>query len=102
MVVDFCKSASVMEHEDGTPTEFDDVNCQTSGQIPPFNEYLNVNTPLQIGGMAAERFDPLQFKWSHTPLGKPFNGCIRDAVVQCGRDDNSDTKFTLRHVLTKN
>ena len=77
MVVDFCKSASVMEHEDGTPTEFDDVNCQTSGQIPPFNEYLNVNTPLQIGGMAAERFDPLQFKWSHTPLGKPFNGCIR-------------------------
>ena len=53
---------------------------QTSGQIPPFNEYLNVNTPLQIGGMAAERFDPLQFKWSHTPLGKPFNGCIRNIV----------------------
>lgn len=28
MVVDFCKSAVVMEHEDGTPTEFDDSSCQ--------------------------------------------------------------------------
>jgi len=25
------------------------------GRIPPFNEYLNVNTPLQIGGAAARR-----------------------------------------------
>jgi hypothetical protein len=80
MVVDFCKSAIVMEHEDGTPTEFDDSNCQVSGEIPPFNEYLNLNTPLQIGGMAAEQFDPLHYKWSHTPLGKPFNGCIRNIV----------------------
>ena len=33
MVVDFCKSASVMEHEDGTPTEFDDVACQARGSM---------------------------------------------------------------------
>jgi hypothetical protein len=39
-----------------------------------------VNTPLQIGGMAAEQFDPLQYKWSHTPLGKPFDGCIRNVI----------------------
>ena len=31
-------------------------------------------------GMAAEMFDPLQYKWSHTPLGKPFDGCIRNIV----------------------
>ncbi len=37
-----------MEHEDGTPTEFDDKTCQVKGKIPPFNEYLNVNTPLQV------------------------------------------------------
>ena len=80
MVVDFCRSSVVMEHEDGTPTEFDDKTCQVKGKIPPFNEYLNVNTPLQIGGMAAEMFDPLQYKWSHTPLGKPFDGCIRNIV----------------------
>ena len=80
MVVDFCREAAVMEHEDGTPTEFDDSACQVTGRIPPFNEYLNVNTPLQIGGMAAEQFDPLDYKWSHTPLGKPFDGCIRNIV----------------------
>jgi len=80
MVVDFCKAAVVMEHEDGTPTEFDDSGCQVEGKVPPFNEYLNVNTPLQIGGMAAEQFDPQQYRWSHTPLGKPFDGCIRNVV----------------------
>eukprot|EP00095_Tigriopus_kingsejongensis_P004384 maker-scaffold1072_size64607-snap-gene-0.18 protein:Tk04384 transcript:maker-scaffold1072_size64607-snap-gene-0.18-mRNA-1 annotation:"GK18219" len=80
MVVDFCRSAVVMEHEDGTPTEFDDSSCQVKGQIPPFNEYLNVNTPLQIGGMAAEQFDPMKYRWSHTPLGKPFDGCIRNII----------------------
>ncbi|QQP57284.1 Uncharacterized protein FKW44_002211 [Caligus rogercresseyi] len=80
MVLDFCRSSVVVEHEDGTPTEFDDSSCQVKGNVPPFNEYLNVNTPLQIGGMAAEQFDPLHYKWSHTPLGKPFDGCIRNII----------------------
>ena len=78
MVVDYCTSATVVEHEDGSPIEFDDKTCQTRGRIPPFNEYLNVNTPLQIGGMAVEQFDPVQYRWSHTPVGKPFDGCIRN------------------------
>ncbi|CAB4065536.1 Putative neural-cadherin 2,Neural-cadherin [Lepeophtheirus salmonis] len=80
MVLDFCRSSVVVEHEDGSPTEFDDSSCQVKGDVPPFNEYLNVNTPLQIGGMAAEQFDPLHYKWSHTPLGKPFDGCIRNII----------------------
>ena len=80
MVVDFCTSASVVEQEDGSPTSFDDSTCQVTGQIPPFNEYLNVNTPLQIGGMAVEQFDPSQYRWSHTPAGKPFDGCIRNVI----------------------
>jgi len=25
-------------------------------------------------------FDPLHYKWNHTPLGKPFDGCIRNIV----------------------
>ena len=80
MVVDFCTSATVVEHEDGSPIEFDDQTCQVTGQIPPFNEYLNVNTPLQVGGMAVEQFSPDQYKWSHTPVGKPFDGCIRNVI----------------------
>ena len=73
----FLQSASVNEHEDGTATEFDDKTCQKSGRVPPFNEFLNVNTPLQIGGMAAEAFEPVHYKWTYTPHGKPFDGCIR-------------------------
>ncbi len=98
LVVDFCRTASVMEYEDGTATQFNGSLCQVTGkvrkativlspllqhcyfQVPPFNEYLNVNTPLQIGGMAADKFDPLRFHWSHTPQGKPFDGCIRNIV----------------------
>ena len=32
MVVDFCRTAVVMEHEDGTPTEFNDKTCQVKGK----------------------------------------------------------------------
>ena len=51
-----------------------------SGRVPPFNEYLNVNTPLQIGGLMAQQFDPLKYRWSHTPMGKPFEGCIKNII----------------------
>ena len=33
MVVDFCRTSIVVEHEDGTPTKFDDKACQTKGKI---------------------------------------------------------------------
>ena len=69
-----------MEHEDGTPTEFNDKTCQVKGKVPPFNEYLNVNTPLQVGGLMAQQFDPLKYRWSHTPMGKPFDGCIKNII----------------------
>ena len=51
-----------------------------AGRVPPFNEYLNVNTPLQIGGLMAQQFDPLKYRWSHTPMGKPFEGCIKNII----------------------
>lgn len=63
-----------------TETFVKNCHSQVSGKVPPFNEFLNVNTPLQIGGMAAEQFEPLQYRWSYTPLGKPFDGCIRNIV----------------------
>ena len=30
--------------------------------------------------MAAEQFEPTQYRWSYTPVGKPFDGCIRNIV----------------------
>ncbi|KAM7352395.1 neural cadherin isoform 3-T5 [Cochliomyia hominivorax] len=80
MVVDFCKSAEISEMEDGSMPEFDDMSCQARGQIPPFNEYLNVNAPLQVGGLYREQFDPSLYFWHYTPMAKGFDGCIRNLV----------------------
>nr|CAH7741799.1 unnamed protein product [Callosobruchus chinensis] len=78
LVVDYCKSADISEMEDGTPPEFDDSSCQAQGTIPPFNEYLNVNAPLQLGGLYVEQFDPTHYHWQYMPVGKSFDGCIRN------------------------
>nr|XP_016936532.1 neural-cadherin isoform X8 [Drosophila suzukii] len=80
MVVDFCKSAEIAEMEDGTPPEFDDMSCQARGQIPPFDEYLNVNAPLQVGGLYREQFDQSLYNWHYMPTAKGFDGCIRNLV----------------------
>ncbi|XP_061942776.1 neural-cadherin isoform X4 [Apis cerana] len=78
LIIDYCKSADISEPEDGTPPEFNDTSCQAQGTIPPFNEYLNVNAPLQIGGLYVEQFDPTHYKWKHMPVGKGFDGCIKN------------------------
>ncbi|XP_017854370.1 neural-cadherin isoform X1 [Drosophila busckii] len=80
MVVDFCKSAEISEMEDGTPPEFDDTSCQARGQIPAFNEYLNVNAPLQVGGLYRETFEQSLYMWHYMPTAKGFDGCIRNLV----------------------
>ncbi|XP_070157595.1 neural-cadherin isoform X1 [Polyergus mexicanus] len=78
LIIDYCKSADISELEDGSPPEFNDTSCQATGTVPPFNEYLNVNAPLQIGGLYVEQFDPQHYKWKHMPVGKGFDGCIKN------------------------
>nr|CAD7400327.1 unnamed protein product [Timema poppensis] len=78
LVVDLCKSADVEEPEDGSPLKFDDTSCQAHGIVPPFNEYLNVNAPLQIGGLHLEQFYPNMYHWQFMPVGKGFDGCIKN------------------------
>ncbi|XP_035701024.1 neural-cadherin isoform X3 [Folsomia candida] len=80
MVVDFCKSARVVEADDGSPSVFDSTYCQAQGQIPPFDEYLNVNTPLQVGGMVVEHLEANHYRWKYLPTTKAFEGCIRNLV----------------------
>nr|CAD7453923.1 unnamed protein product [Timema tahoe] len=78
MVVDQCQAAYVTEFDDGSPATFDDAICQAHGTVPPFNEYLNVNTPLQIGGLYVENLDPTHFHWKFMPFGRGFDGCIKN------------------------
>ncbi|PSN41764.1 Neural-cadherin [Blattella germanica] len=41
-------------------------------------EYLNVNAPLQLGGLYVEQFDPTHYHWQFMPVGKGFDGCIKN------------------------
>lgn len=77
-MVDNCRSADISELEDGSHPEFDDSSCQAQGTIPPFNEYLNINAPLQIGGRYVQDFDPTHYHWQYAPYGKGFDGCIKN------------------------
>ena len=81
LLVDLCVAAQVVEKNDDSEPVFQDSTCAAHGVIPPFNEYLNVNAPLQLGGVAQSTFDPPAYGWDHKPNGKPFDGCIRNLVV---------------------
>ena len=93
MVLDLCRNAPIHEPEDGSAAIFNTSSCQAKGIIPPFNEYLDVNSPLQIGGISHATLDPALFKWKYLPHGKGFNGCIRNVV------HNSKVIYALPFVL---
>lgn len=80
LVVDYCKSADISEMEDGSTPEIDLSSCQAEGTIPLFNQFLNLNTPLQIGGLHMENIDPIQLHWQYMPIGKGFDGCIKNVI----------------------
>jgi hypothetical protein len=81
MVVDYCKSLPVEELENGSKPVLDSKMCEKKGTIPPFNEYLNLNAPLQLGGVYHDPLDPLMFGWEYVPHGKLFKGCIRNFIM---------------------
>ncbi|MCL4133902.1 UNVERIFIED_CONTAM: hypothetical protein GTU68_064760, partial [Idotea baltica] len=82
IVVDHCIAAEVYEPEDGNEPTFDSSECQAQGMIPPFNEYLNVNSPLQLGGLAHKLPDPVAYNWQYIPnQDQFFQGCIRNFIV---------------------
>ncbi|CAG0914580.1 unnamed protein product, partial [Notodromas monacha] len=80
MVVDYCKTLHVEELENGSKPMLDSKTCEKKGTIPPFNEYLNLNAPLQVGGVYHDPLDPVMFGWMYVPHGKLFKGCIRNFV----------------------
>ncbi|KAB7494699.1 Neural-cadherin [Armadillidium nasatum] len=82
MDVDHCIEAEVSEPEDGNDPIFDSSECQAKGNIPPFNEYLNVNSPLQLGGLAHKLPDSVAYNWQYVPQQSQFfQGCIRNFIV---------------------
>lgn len=78
MVVDFCKYADIDDREaTGGPPKFERSKCEAKGGTPPFNEYLNLNSPLQIGGVSHGR---LNYPWGVDHGRAGFSGCIRNLI----------------------
>ena len=80
MVLDLCRFAPIYEPEDGSTAVFNSTSCEVKGKVPPFNEYLDVNAPLQIGGVSHGALERSHYNWDHLPHGKGFNGCIRNLI----------------------
>ncbi|XP_037085943.1 neural-cadherin-like isoform X3 [Pollicipes pollicipes] len=90
LLVDLCRAAQVVESDDGSEPVFQDAACAAAGTIPPFSEYLNVNAPLQLGGVVHAPFGHRAYGWQHQPVGKPFDGCVRNLVVNSEMYDLSN------------
>ena len=76
MVIDSCESAVINENENVQTSSEDRRPCEAVSETPGENKYINVNTPLQLGGIADMRND---FVKKILPSGaRPFNGCIKN------------------------
>ena len=79
--IDHCKRATIQEPLIGTDATFNTSVCQASSTISSLNKYLNVNSPLQIGGL--KQYPNKKHLGVHefSPHGKPFAGCIRNLMM---------------------
>ncbi|XP_061097128.1 neural-cadherin [Conger conger] len=78
LVLDRCTGAMVNEVEGlGVEVlETDQSICKATGETPGTERFLNVNQPLQLGGVK----EVVPHRRTH-PLFKGFVGCLRDLVV---------------------
>ncbi|XP_037558353.1 neural-cadherin isoform X4 [Dermacentor silvarum] len=76
LMVDNCMSARTHE---GNQT-IDRSRCENSTQVPEFNEFLNVNTPLQLGGTHVGGKDLGAYAWRHRHTTEGFQGCVKNVV----------------------
>ena len=75
MVVDDCKSATIEEDEYDQTFDEDRAACEIERTTPGENIFINVNTPLQLGG----RSNPnVEFPVDVRDVG--FDGCIKNLI----------------------
>lgn len=72
LVVDNCKNSDPKDDID--PPKNDRSSCEGRGTIVAFNEFLNVNTPLQLGGV---HHQILKYEWKFHHTREGFEGCIK-------------------------
>ena len=81
MEIDHCIGAEVAELLEDELI-FVTSECQDKRAIPPFDGYLNVSSPLQLGGLANGLPNSTFYNWQYIPnQNHYFNGCIRNLIV---------------------
>uniref|UniRef100_A0A6B2EJU5 Cadherin egf lag seven-pass g-type receptor n=1 Tax=Phlebotomus kandelakii TaxID=1109342 RepID=A0A6B2EJU5_9DIPT len=56
--------------------------CMSLGAPQGPNEFLNVNAPLQLGGISVNlEFLASQFRWQHVPQSLGYSGCVRNLTI---------------------
>ncbi|XP_049789535.1 neural-cadherin-like [Schistocerca nitens] len=78
LILDYCKSADVVELQDMKTSLFNGTSCLVKAKTSKFSERLNLNGPLQIGGIYWEEIPPEIYKWNASPNAIGFEGCIRN------------------------
>ncbi|XP_049940791.1 neural-cadherin-like [Schistocerca serialis cubense] len=78
LILDYCKSADVVELQDMKTSLFNGTSCLVKAKVSKFSERLNLNSPLQIGGIYWEEIPPEIYKWNASPNAIGFEGCIRN------------------------
>ena len=73
LVVDQCRSAEIDESEMRQKSQQQRRWCETQATTPGASHYLNVHTPLQLGGRSDAGYD--------FPMGvqkRGFHGCVKN------------------------
>lgn len=82
MMIDHCMDAKF--EEDVDIPYMNRTLCESKVPVKPFNEFLNLNTPLQVGGVFHEHQKIAPFFnhiWKHKPkLDERFRGCVRNLI----------------------
>jgi hypothetical protein len=78
MVIDNCGSAVINENENVQTSSEDRRPCEAISETPGEHKYINMNTPLQLGGLADMKNDFVKKILSSNAKG--FDGCVKNVV----------------------
>ena len=75
-MVDLCKTSTIVENENEQTSFEDRSSCEVIAETPGENMYINVNTPLQLGG----RSRPAAAPYPRNVMDLGFDGCVKNLI----------------------
>lgn len=80
ITLNHCMQSRYLDANGGDRSRCENVTT-LDNPIPPFNEFLNANSPLQLGGVHVTKELGQAYDWAYRPnMAEGFNGCIKNVV----------------------